>query len=779
MLQKNNHRRMLRFVFVAFFMLSSTLPFFSSAYASASFGQKFYEKQYPISSGVTLKKENYEGNNMRRAINYLVVDYNHPNVAIDVALSNPLNSLTRITDLAKRENREGHYVVGTINASYFETNGSMFPANLLVKDNQILHFGRNSPNADGPNFYNHAFGISQDGKPVISSFNPTMHVDFHGSLIPIASINMSRENSQMTMYTPNHRYPTVAENPTPYSTEIVVTDVNIDMKNLQFGDVVTGTVSEVYRFGETTNAIIPENGFVLSANGKALADQLSSLQVGDQVTVTIDIDELWKSTKYLLATGPTLIRDGKVSISMNTSSSFASQRAPRTAVGITKDQKLILLTIDGRQSGYSTGASIKELADYMLQLGVVEAINFDGGGSTAIAARLKGLDQSYLINRPSDGQERRVSNAIQIISTEAPTQVTVSSLELENFANLNNWYSASARATAKLSLNGANEPVKTGSRSAKLQYEYAKNEKGTAAAYLVAKQPLLLEGKPKQIGMWVYGDGKEHWLRLQLRDGTSKVHAINFTEENKMNWTGWKYVTADIPQNLTPPYSIERVYVAQTVDAKKGKGTIYFDKLDAIYDTSSVPKPEQPKEPTPQQPTTSTFKDVATNHWAKEGIDLLVKENVITGFPDKTFKPSAQITREQAAVMLARQLKLDTTNPKDPGFVDVKKDSYAYAAIATVAEKGLFVGRKEGYFNPKETMTRAETAVLLQRVYKLSKKGEVKTFSDMPNSHWAYSAVQVLSSNNITTGMPDGTFAPAKPVTRAEFSMFMYRIITK
>lgn len=774
-----SNRRNLVVLFLVGILLSTS--FFTHVgepvLANTVLGQKYYEKNYNIAPGVTLKKENFEGNNLRRAVNYLDVDINQSSLSVNVAMPQPLNQLTRITELAKRENREGHYVVGAINASYFETGGSTFPANLVVKNNEILHFGRNSPNENGPNFKNFAFGVTQDGKPRIAGYNPNLTVSLSGMPYQIFSINMDRATDKVTLYTPSHRLPTVSSTPTTFSTEIVVTNASKDMSKISFGDNVTGTISKISRLGETTNEVIPQDGFVISAHGAALGQQLSHLQVGQQVTFSVGIDSHWMNAQYMLATGPTLIQDGQVAISMNESSGFATERAPRTAVGITKNGRLILVTIDGRQPGYSNGASLRELAQYMISLGVDRAINLDGGGSTAIAARLQGLDNAYLVNRPSDGQERRVVNSIQIISTAPPATFSTPLVELDRFSSLSNWGGTGIKAKATASLSKQGEPVQLGNHSVRFDYEYLKEE-GTAAAYLVAKQPLVLEGKPAKIGMWVHGDGKEHWLRMQIRDGASGIHYVNFTEENKMNWTGWKYVTANLPQNITPPYSIDRIYTVQTNIAKKGKGTLYFDKLEAIYDASHVP-PQAPTTPAPSTPAPTKFSDVSAGHWAVKEIAFLVDQKVINGFPDGTFKPGANITREQAAIMLTRQLNLDTTNVKDPGFVDVKSDRPSYAAIAAVAQNGLLVGREAGYFNPQATMTRAETAVLLQRAYNLTAAQGGPTFPDVMPGHWAHPAVLALASNNLAKGQPDGTYGLNQSITRAEFSTFLYRLITR
>jgi exopolysaccharide biosynthesis protein len=86
---------------------------------------------------------------------------------------------------------------------------------------------------------------------------------------------------------------------------------------------------------------------------------------------------------------------------------------PRTAIGIDRDtRQLLLLVIDGRQS-FSRGYTMVELANLMTTLGAEDALNLDGGGSSTMVA----LDSTGLIgvrNSPSDGVERHVANALSI-----------------------------------------------------------------------------------------------------------------------------------------------------------------------------------------------------------------------------------------------------------------------------------------------------------------------------------------------------------------------------
>jgi len=86
--------------------------------------------------------------------------------------------------------------------------------------------------------------------------------------------------------------------------------------------------------------------------------------------------------------GPVLLQDGKVSISNNSEMKFAGKaiddKHPRTAMGYTKDNKLIILVVEGRNPGVAEGATLTQQALILQQLGCVEALNLDGGGSSCM-----------------------------------------------------------------------------------------------------------------------------------------------------------------------------------------------------------------------------------------------------------------------------------------------------------------------------------------------------------------------------------------------------------
>lgn len=113
--------------------------------------------------------------------------------------------------------------------------------------------------------------------------------------------------------------------------------------------------------------------------------------------------------------GPMLVRNGVFCLT-DTEEKFgpthASRRHPRTAVGVTGAQNLIFFVVDGRQPEYSMGMSLAELAQTMLDLGCRDALNLDGGGSSAFVV------QGNLLNKPSDGKEREVTDILAIVPAD-------------------------------------------------------------------------------------------------------------------------------------------------------------------------------------------------------------------------------------------------------------------------------------------------------------------------------------------------------------------------
>ena len=157
-------------------------------------------------------------------------------------------------------------------------------------------------------------------------------------------------------------------------------------------------------------------------------------------------------------------------------------------------------------------------------------------------------------------------------------------------------------------------------------------------------------------------------------------------------------------------------------------------------------------------------------------IVYLTSNGYINGYEDGTFKPSQNLSRSHAAVLISRALNLDLSNVTDPGFTDVPKTHPYYKEIAAVANARIVGGKENNQYDPQGTLTRAQMAAILTNAYKLTGTSAI-SFSDVKTSYWAHQAISTLTYNKITTGYEDGTFKPSLPVTRMHFSVFLYRSI--
>jgi hypothetical protein len=171
---------------------------------------------------------------------------------------------------------------------------------------------------------------------------------------------------------------------------------------------LTGVVTQYVTGG---NQPIPADGAVLVARGAQAGFLSAEAPVGTNVTVLLTLTPPWANVLEAVGGGPVIVRDGKPvfrSLEGFTTDQLA-YRHPRTGVGQTADGRIMLVAVDGRQPGYSTGLTNFELALTMMRLGCVTASALDAGGSTTMAFDGK------LLNRPSDpGGERAVAEALTL-----------------------------------------------------------------------------------------------------------------------------------------------------------------------------------------------------------------------------------------------------------------------------------------------------------------------------------------------------------------------------
>ena len=153
-----------------------------------------------------------------------------------------------------------------------------------------------------------------------------------------------------------------------------------------------------------------QGGIVLSATPATKeAAELLALSPGTEMLLHWTVG--WPNVFDVVAGGPLLLRDGEVATTCDRS---CGGTHPRTGVGVTESGSIVLVVIDGRQAGWSRGVTLTRFARIMRDLGAVSALNLDGGGSSVMVV------DGEVVNRPSDGRERALSNAIVILPGADP-----------------------------------------------------------------------------------------------------------------------------------------------------------------------------------------------------------------------------------------------------------------------------------------------------------------------------------------------------------------------
>ncbi len=149
---------------------------------------------------------------------------------------------------------------------------------------------------------------------------------------------------------------------------------------------------------------IPENGYVLVGP----KSKLGKLFGADYVDVEIKTNPKWENVQHIISGGPYLLKDNQIFIDMTAQKlQSIGGRNPRTAIGYTEDNNLVLVAVDGRE-GSSVGLTLVELAKLMKSFGCTNAINLDGGGSTVMYVK------GQIVNHPHQPGGIALSNALVI-----------------------------------------------------------------------------------------------------------------------------------------------------------------------------------------------------------------------------------------------------------------------------------------------------------------------------------------------------------------------------
>lgn len=331
-----------------------------------------------------------------------------PTAAVDLQqvvsndrISGPAPRTERTTSMCARRS-----CLAGINGTFFDRRRGV-PVGAVVADGELVRSTRTSRGhlgiVDGTlvdatppkvRLILHESIPADSGLPLIGPVTESAPEPGEERIVKIDGVNFPRSRDGIVIYSRRFDVASVARG----GVELVLVEGT--------GRVTVGGRS-AYRVAELRSGggPIPKDGVVLSALGagaKSLRQWWNEIGEGALTPmVELDVDP---APPIVLASKPPVLRDG---IYVGGDSTFATRRHPRTLVARTSDGAMLLVTIDGRTKGRG-GMTLPNAARFLARLGVVDAANLDGGGSTTMTVR------GQLSNRPS-GAERAVATALIVI----------------------------------------------------------------------------------------------------------------------------------------------------------------------------------------------------------------------------------------------------------------------------------------------------------------------------------------------------------------------------
>lgn len=319
-------------------------------------------------------------------IRVLRVARDEKRVRLETALAQgTVKGVETLSATIKRETQPEDYVVAAVNADFFVMAGNPLAGTLCgltLRRGELVMTARNRP----------AAVLMADGTPRIGTFNTSGSLQTPGGTISVGGVNQEPPKDSVSVFTAR------------YGWAQTLPCVVLKCEGLPL--TPTGqwkaTVLETPVAG--SNREVAEGELILRAAGTA-QDALSRLKPGDAVTLKLDTPDLPAGASEAVGGSTVLVRDGRVLPDPK----GTDPRHPRTAFGY-NSREIFLVTVDGRQTGWSVGMRMGELASLMAELGCTDAVNLDGGGSTTAWVR------GEVMNRPSDGGQRRIADSLLVRS---------------------------------------------------------------------------------------------------------------------------------------------------------------------------------------------------------------------------------------------------------------------------------------------------------------------------------------------------------------------------
>ena len=736
-------------VFLTFVLVLTLVPGDAFAYSDA-YGSEVWQEDTALHHGVTLSDGTYWSlyyEQLRHE--YYVTVAPESSVIPVVAYGESVCERLTGTAAAAQYEAEGWRVVAGINGDFYDT-ATGFPLGVLISDGEILS-GANS---------NYALGFYEDGSVIIGEPGLSITTEHDGRTLTIAAINKPRvEGAGVTLLT--HDFNT--DHTTGTHTDGLTVLCSIVSGRAAMGDALLLQVESIEVGSQAVMIDQNQVALTISANGYTLDKYfLELLSVGQTLTVSFTAaDSAWNDVTEAVGAMDLIVKNGAVVPNLSTS------YAPRSVVGIKANGELILYTVDGRQAEHSMGASLRVLAQRMVELGCETAVCLDGGGSTTMTATMPGEEQARVINSPSDKMERKVSNHLLLLvndhATNSPHHLYFAASSYIVLPGHTVDLSAKLLDTNYSLIDTSVTYTCTGGEIRDDVF-YAPQKGGpititaTADGFTAQIQILVVE-TPDEIH--VYWDG------VQV-DGVTMVPGDNaqLTVTASYNHRKIETFATDFRWEADSNLGSFDENGLLTTKFSEGSGTVSVSKGKLTVDISLTLDGKSP------------FADT-DGHWGTSYLCALYHKGVLTGSEQNGLlyaNPDKSVTRAEFAVLLSRFMNLNTDDYADitTPFEDMDEvDAWAANAVRAMYTLGIVGGIEQSdgtmIFDPHATLSRAQAVTMLGRARNTEGlSADLSLFldeSDIPA--YAREHFETMVALGVMNGT-DGKLNPNKAMTRAE-----------
>lgn len=718
-------------------------------------GGAVYVRNVFDSSSVGLQTENY-------------VEYTPNSEAVPIVVNGASVWGTRTIKNAAQymQNNDLRPLIG-INADYFSFKTGI-PMGYTIIDGKI--FSKEAGLQD-------AVGFRNDGSAFIDKLGIDCSVRFGDKKIPVTYINKWLQDDFDNVYLLTSDFSATTH--TDFNALYVI--CSPVSGRLAINETMELTVDEVFIFDGAIKIPAGKLVFAMDVDGvPECFDMLSRLAPGNMLTVANSVYGAerynWTEAEFAVSSiGGRLINKGK------TGSGFEAGTAPRTAVGITSDGRVIFYTIDGRQKGYSYGCRLETLAARMRELGCVDALNLDGGGSTSIGGIFPGSSVFVVTNRPSDGDLRMCANFLFLKDnrkkTDDPWYVEWSLPENHNYL------AGTSLSLTPVSVYDSGNYKMDGLRNV----EFSVSNTGGAQTVVDNTGNITFKGRGYS-NVTVSGNSYYKEFGFEVNETPDEIRIINES-------TGTAVDSLSISEGMMTSVNLEasayvngiRLEAYPSLYLWEIEGTLAKVDEDgnlSIKDDGSeiailrVRVGEAVKEIPITVAGTDAFADIS-GHWAHDIIEDMADNGLVSGINENgtlLFKPDADVSRIQFSAIVCNMLGLDVNEYSGIRLDFTDTDSiqpWAVNYIKAMVRLGYINGKSDDdgrtfYLDPESSITRAEAFAIMARTIPGYDRAELGFTDSKDIPPWAMQSFEKLLALGMIRGFSDNTIKPGAKTTRAE-----------